>query len=796
MNQPPQSLLDSLNILVESRLISSEQLAAVIQQHNVSGQKIGDILIGLRLIHPQVLLGFFQTQNNIPIEQLISIPPDSIAEAETDKLGNTPSISEALSQPVAPTINTQPTPTQAVAHPVATGPTIHSAPTAPNIATQPVAPFVAVHTTAPGMVTPPPAKEPALATPPPSPSIAARPIAPTMVTQPTAPIIPPSPINAPTTIESSNAQQKDIDPALKKNATSTVGNNISDSLKKIKLGDLLVKNNVISIKQLNDALKEQKNTGKKLGHTLISMGLLEEQELISFLSQQLNIPYIDLSSRKLDKSVVLNLSENIARRYRALLLENNDNHALVAMSDPTNIYAHDQISNYLKKRINIAFVKEAEILRLIDKFYRVSGNNSIANLAEELDEQLSSNDANNLTLEELLQGEEASETPVFKLLQSLFGEAVDMGASDVHIEPDENRLRLRKRVDGVLIEKTMNETRIGPALVQRLKILSKLDIAEKRLPQDGRFQINVNQHRLDVRVSTMPIQHGEAIVMRILDHSSGPKTLDQLGMPTDIMSSMRQLINQPHGLILVTGPTGSGKTTTLYSCLHELNTPERKIITVEDPIENQMPRINQVQINTKIDLTFSRVLRTALRQDPDVLLVGEMRDLETTEIGIRAAMTGHLVMSTLHTNSAVATIARLNDIGAKGYLLATAISGILAQRLVRRVCQYCSQPYPLTDSHLKWLDALFPGITNQELNFRYGQGCSQCNHSGSAGRIGAYELLTLNNEAKAALREGNIQVFTETVNQQQNYFTLSQHAAQMAVQGIISLDEVIRITSD
>ena len=395
------------------------------------------------------------------------------------------------------------------------------------------------------------------------------------------------------------------------------------------------------------------------------------------MSQQLKIPFIDLGNYTLDLEVVQQLPETMARRFRVLVLEYNDSDALVGMADPTNIYAYDEISRQLKRRVRQAVVRESDVLKGIDRMY--SNNVEIANLAGELEEQLSAGDTK-LDLEDLMHNAETSETPVFRLLQSMFEDAVQAGASDIHIEPDEKVLRLRQRVDGVLHEQLMNETRVASALVQRLKILAQLDIAEKRLPQDGRFHINVKRHSLDVRLSTMPVQHGEAVVMRLLDQTAGQPTLDQLGMPPETIKRVRRLIRQPHGLILVTGPTGSGKTTTLYSCLQELNTPDRKIITVEDPIENQMPRINQVQVHEKIGLTFSRVLRTALRQDPDVLLVGEMRDLETAEIGVRASITGHLVMSTLHTNSAAGTIARLADIGAKGYLLATSISGILAQR--------------------------------------------------------------------------------------------------------------------
>ncbi|HYW02945.1 MAG TPA: GspE/PulE family protein, partial [Gammaproteobacteria bacterium] len=448
---------------------------------------------------------------------------------------------------------------------------------------------------------------------------------------------------------------------------------------KIRIGDLLVSNKVISEQQLQDALAEQKKTGRKLGRVLIELGFISEDQLLDFLSRQLAIPVVDLRHYKFSPDVVRKLPETYARRYRAIVLADTDNGMLVGMVDPTDIFGYDELSRILKRPIKQALVRESDLLRAIDTVYRRT--EEIFSLAEELGEELSQSDYD---LARLLEEEEDVDAPVARLLQSMFEDAVQVHASDIHIEPDESVLRIRQRVDGVLQEQIIEERRIASALVTRLKLMSGLDISEKRLPQDGRFNIRVKNSSIDVRLSTMPIQHGESVVMRLLDQSHGMLSLSQLGMPESMMSRFRGLIRRPYGMVLVTGPTGSGKTTTLYAALSEINQPGSKIISVEDPVEYRLPRVNQVQVHSRIGLDFARVLRSALRQDPDIIMVGEMRDAETAEIGLRAAMTGHLVLSTLHTNDALATVNRLLDMGAAGYMVATALDAIVAQRLVRR----------------------------------------------------------------------------------------------------------------
>ena len=532
-----------------------------------------------------------------------------------------------------------------------------------------------------------------------------------------------------------------------------------DITKKIRIGDLLVQNRIISHEQLLSALAEQKKTGRKLGRTLIDLNFIKETDLLNFLSRQLQIPFLDITRHPRNAELVNVLPESLARRFRVMLLENNANDILLAMADPTDLMAMDELTRVLKKSIRAAVVRESDLLAAIDQSYRRT--TEIGVLAEKLHNELSEND---IDLDSLLTSEEVTDAPVVKLLQSLFEDAVQAKASDIHIEPDEKVLRIRQRVDGVLIEQVLDEVNIASAVLIRLKLMAGLNISEKRLPQDGRFNIRVKGRSLDVRISTLPVQNGESVVMRLLDHSHGLLDLDQLGIPASILTRFRKHINSPHGLILVTGPTGSGKTTTLYAALNEVNKPETKIITAEDPVEYSLPRINQAQVNDKVGLTFASVLRSALRQDPDIILVGEMRDSETAEIAIRASITGHLVFSTLHTNGAIETATRLLDMGVEGYILASALRVIIAQRLVRRICEYCAEPVEIEPGQLIWLEKTLNKKYDQ-VNFHHGLGCHQCNHTGYKGRIGVYELLELRPETLDALRRNDSSGFTQAALQ-------------------------------
>ncbi|HEY9052205.1 MAG TPA: GspE/PulE family protein, partial [Gammaproteobacteria bacterium] len=440
--------------------------------------------------------------------------------------------------------------------------------------------------------------------------------------------------------------------------------------------------------------------------------------------------------------------------------------------------------------IAIAVVRETELIKTFDLVYRRT--DEISNLAQELGNELSESD---IDLQQLVAAQNISDAPVVKLLQSLFEDAIQVNASDIHIEPDDKVLRIRQRIDGVLYEQIMNEKRIATALVMRLKIMAGIDISEKRMPQDGRFNIRIKDHSVDVRLSTMPVQHGESVVMRLLDQSTGLLDLDHLGMPDDMARRFRKVIHAPHGLVLVTGPTGSGKSTSLYAALKEINKPENKIITAEDPVEYRLPRMNQVQVNSKIGLDFPQILRAALRQDPDIILIGEMRDQTTVEIGLRAAMTGHLVLSTLHTNDARHTLERLLDMGTEGYLIASALRAVIAQRLLRRVCDSCGQVTQPNQQQMAWLKT----VSNDKYTgtqFYEGSGCAHCNNTGYHGRIGVYEMIEPDEAMLDALRKNNISAFSDAVINNKSFVPLLDNALEIASNGITSIDEVMRLAGE
>ncbi|EIF8962770.1 type II/IV secretion system protein [Vibrio parahaemolyticus] len=553
-----------------------------------------------------------------------------------------------------------------------------------------------------------------------------------------------------------------------------------------RLGDLLVEEGIVSEDQIQQALSAQRSTGQKLGDALIDLGFITEKQMLEFLSQQLGLPLIDLGRAPVDADAVQILPEVHARRLRAMVVARNGDTLRVAMSDPADLFTQESLMNLLGE-YNLEFIiaSERQLISSFDRYYRRT--KEIASFAEQLQAEHQDVQSFDYGIDEA----DSEEVTVVKLVNSMFEDAVQVGASDIHIEPDDKVLRLRQRVDGVLHETILNEVNIASALVLRLKLMAHLDISEKRLPQDGRFNIKVRGQSIDIRMSTLPTQYGESVVMRLLNQSSGLRPLEESGLPPELLGRLRRQLSRPHGMILVTGPTGSGKTTTLYGALSELNEPGKKIITAEDPVEYRLPRITQVQINSKIDLTFSRVLRTFLRQDPDIILIGEMRDQETVEIGLRAALTGHLVLSTLHTNDAVDSALRMIDMGAPGYLVASAVRAVVAQRLVRRVCPDCKTQDHLDESRQQWLAGRFPNQVG--VTFHKGAGCQNCNLTGYRGRIGVFEMLELEHEMMDKLRANDAVGFAQAARRSENYKPLLASAMELALQGAVSLDEVMTL---
>jgi len=558
---------------------------------------------------------------------------------------------------------------------------------------------------------------------------------------------------------------------------------------KIRLGEVLIQQKLLSEEQLNQALTDQKRTGRKLGRVFVENGFVTEEQISGALARQLDIPYINLKFYNISDQLVRLLPETAARRFRALVLEDRPHTVLVGVSDPTDLFAYDEIARLLKKGVELAVVNETEVLHTIDRIYRRTGE--ITDFAKEVEADIGDAfvDFGAMTANPGLE-----EAPVVKLLQSVFDDATQVRASDIHIEPQEGRLAIRFRIDGVLHLQTEADIKIATPLALRLKLMADLDISEKRLPQDGRFAMKVKNQRIDVRISTMPTQYGESVVMRLLNQAGNTLRLESIGMPRKLLERFRAVVQRPNGLVLVTGPTGSGKTTTLYSALAELNSVEKKLITVEDPVEYRLQGINQVQVNEKIELSFARVLRSALRQDPDIVLVGEMRDQETAQIGLRAAMTGHLVLSTLHTNDAASTPLRLMDMGVPRYMVGGSLQAVLAQRLVRVICESCSAPYAPTPAERTWLRPEL-GDFAEQAQFFHGKGCPHCNGTGYRGRTGVYELLEMTRAVTDAANHPDPAHFLKVAHAEMAGETLRRHGVQLAVQGRTTVAEAMRISN-
>ncbi|HEX4927512.1 MAG TPA: GspE/PulE family protein [Burkholderiales bacterium] len=557
---------------------------------------------------------------------------------------------------------------------------------------------------------------------------------------------------------------------------------------KIRLGDTLIAQKIISQEQLKLALEQQKKSGRRLGRILVEHGFANDEQIGEAISRQLNIPYVNLKTHNLNGQLVRRLPETQARRFRALLLEERPGGAYrVGMADPTDLFAYDELARLLKRDIEAAVVGEAALLQTIDRVYRRT--DEISGLARELERDVGET---YVDFGALGTGVGAEDAPVVKLLQSIFEDAVQVNASDVHIEPQETRLQIRFRIDGALMPQTETDAKIAPALALRLKLMAGLDISEKRLPQDGRLMVNVRDQKIDVRMSTMPCQHGETVVLRLLNRAGALKSLDRLGMPEDVRQRFAEIMHRSAGMVLVTGPTGSGKTTTLYAALAEVNTPERKIITVEDPVEYRLPGITQVQVNEKIDLTFGRVLRSTLRQDPDVILIGEIRDEETAQIGLRAALTGHLVLSTVHTKDSANTPLRLIDMGAPSYMVAASVHAVIAQRLLRLNCDSCAADTQPTAQEARWLEA-HVGERWRGQRFRRSPGCSHCNRTGFVGRTGVYEMLEMTPELVRAANESDPNAFLDAARAQLRGRTLTDAALALLFAGRTTVAEAMKV---
>ncbi len=557
--------------------------------------------------------------------------------------------------------------------------------------------------------------------------------------------------------------------------------------KHVLLGDFLMDQGLISEEQLKKALKYQKDSGKLLGRSLIELGFVSEKDVIRALGEQMGVPYISLKNYKIDPSILKLIPEDFARAKKVIPLFKIEDKLTVGMVNPLDVVTLDALARMTKKKIEPVVCHEKDIEEAIRYYY--SGKDSLRKAAR---------DFSNIDFEEedsineLRLRQQAEETPVVKLVNLILNQAVKDAASDIHIEPKQKSISVRYRIDGVLQEVFSPPKEMQLAIASRIKILSSLDIAERRLPQDGRLRMQIDGRPIDFRISTFPTMYGENIVIRVLDQQKMSFRLHDLGMNTEVKEKFLESLHQPHGIILVTGPTGSGKSTTLYASLHELDTPEKNIMTLEDPVEYYIDTVRQAPVNPKIGLTFANGLRSILRQDPDVILVGEIRDKETAEIAIQAALTGHLVLSTLHTNNAAGAITRLLDMEIPPYLIASSVICVLAQRLVRKICPSCRVPHK-PEKGLYASLSLAMKENPEDVQFYKGKGCQKCKNTGYQGRIGVYELLPFDNFIREMVLHRVTTNEIETYAIQNGMRTLFQDSVSKAVDGLTTLEEVFRI---
>lgn len=557
---------------------------------------------------------------------------------------------------------------------------------------------------------------------------------------------------------------------------------------RLRLGDILIQTEIINQDQLNDALSEQKKTGERLGAVLVKKGFIAEQRLIEVLEFQLGIPHVVLAKRQIMPEVLSLVPEQLAKRYRVFPVEKLGDRLVLGMLDPTDIFALDDLRLTLKLELQPVIVTEEDLNNAFNQYYGIIG--SMQEVFKDIDIQIEEgqSDEPQGDLEALVE-----EAPIVRLVNLVITQAVKERASDIHMEPTERELVIRYRVDGKLKSVMTSPKNTQAAIISRVKIISGMNIAERRIPQDGRIQMRVEGVPVDLRVSCLPTLFGEKIVMRLLFKNNILAKMEKLGFLTDTLKKFRTVYNQPHGIILVTGPTGSGKSTTLSAVLNELNSPEDNIMTVEDPVEYQIPGVNQVQVNVKAGLTFASALRSFLRQDPDIIMVGEIRDKETAQIATQAALTGHLVLSTLHTNDAPGTIARLIDMGIEPFMVASTVIGILAQRLIRAVCHECKTAYILgpDNPYYQVVSTNLPGLKPEQLVFYKGQGCRQCAGTGYAKRVAIHEVLLVNNELKALIVKNVPSGILKEAAVNTGMHTLFKDGLLKAIDGKTTLEEVI-----
>jgi len=565
----------------------------------------------------------------------------------------------------------------------------------------------------------------------------------------------------------------------------------------LKLGEILLREGILTESQLQKAVQTQKSEGGRIGEVLVRLKLAEEKDIALALGKQLGIPYASLARGLLqpqpDQGLEQLVPENFSRRYNVLPLSKNFNSLTVALSDPLDLIVMDNLRRMTGCEINPIVATHSDILAALDAFYgkrdflgeaiESSYNEETTGESIEVKQR---EEEGSLSLDQIVQ--EAEDVPVVKLVDLVIKQAIEDRASDIHIEPFENRISIRYRIDGILYEISPPSHHLLLPLVSRIKILSRLDIAEKRLPQDGGFIVRMKDRVIDMRVSIVPTVYGEKVVIRILDKTAIPLDLNQLGFDPQDLDRFRTSIQSPYGLIFLTGPTGSGKTTTLYAALNEIKSPDKNILTIEDPVEYHLDGVNQVQARPSIGLTFANGLRAFLRQDPDVIMVGEVRDLETAQICVRASLTGHLVLSTLHTNDSTGAIGRLMDIGVEPFLLISSLKLVAAQRLVRRLCVHCREPYEPS-----------PQLISQ-LNLEEGQviyaakGCEKCNHTGYRGRIALYEVLLLTDALRAATQQRLPLNEIKNIARQAGMKTLFENGVRKVKEGVTTVEETMRIT--